>query len=380
VTQVFGWLIVTLTVVLAVLGIVATTCRSRWLTYAVFLVASLIVVSQTWQAMTSYAEEQFVRRRVTEAIGFLVQEADSAAQLEYRMRGDHRPDTKEKLAEYVAEIERWRKRTGDALKERFPKTGADRVFLAAVGDVGLGPSVPALSRAIYYEYTRLRHCQTALFAVLASVDAFVRREQLVEPSRDPAGHGERSAAPWWPSSDVLLAVFTLLLVVVGVLQWCTLNATHKSNNVVERAYVALSHLPPGLEFPDADPPAARVSARVRNHGNTPADVTAISLRLVARTTPLPDTPASLYAAPEKITAFLTARDKFFVRRSWPLAANDFEKIKAGTARLYLVGYVDYQDRFGRRHRHGYARVFDGTSPGNNLVFVTNTGYNYDVTL
>ncbi len=45
----------------------------------------------------------------------------------------------------------------------------------------------------------------------------------------------------------------------------------------------------------------------------------------------------------------------------------------------LIGYVDYLDKFGGRHRGGYARKFapelDGTD--NNLIFVDQTGYNYD---
>ena len=45
------------------------------------------------------------------------------------------------------------------------------------------------------------------------------------------------------------------------------------------------------------------------------------------------------------------------------------------------GYVDYIDQFGQRHRGGYARVYDprlDTEPSrNNLLFITQKGYNYD---
>ncbi len=85
------------------------------------------------------------------------------------------------------------------------------MFLGAVGDVGL-VNVPVTSRKIYYEYTRLRHCQTALFAILASVDAFVRREQLVWPSQTVAVSKEKATdALWPPLSDALLALSTLAL-------------------------------------------------------------------------------------------------------------------------------------------------------------------------
>jgi len=52
---------------------------------------------------------------------------------------------------------------------------------------------------------------------------------------------------WWPPQDPWLAAFTLLLVVVGWLQWRTLQATLRSNRTIERAYVGLSHTPPGVQ-------------------------------------------------------------------------------------------------------------------------------------
>src|SRR5713226_7326411 len=113
-TQVLGALIVILGVVLAVLGTISTSRQSQWFRRALFLVAALIVGVQSWQTIDASVEEQRIRRRVTEGIRFLVDEAEFASQLEYKMRGDLRPDTKEKLAEYVAEIERWRTRTGKA--------------------------------------------------------------------------------------------------------------------------------------------------------------------------------------------------------------------------------------------------------------------------
>lgn len=42
-----------------------------------------------------------------------------------------------------------------------------------------------------------------------------------------------------------------------------------------------------------------------------------------------------------------------------------------------IGYVDYLDKFGTSHRHGYARNFYRTASVNNLRFVTQVGYNYD---
>ena len=181
---------------------------------------------------------------------------------------------------------------------------------------------------------------------------------------------------WWPPpQDFWLAAFTFLLVIVGWLQWRTLQATHRSNRTIERAYVGLSHAPPGVQ-PIAGPsPSAWVSVRVKNHGRTPATVTDMSLTLLISSAPLPAEPP--YAPGKPVAAFLTAGDEFF--KSLSIIAGQFAQIQAG-APAYVLGYVDYGDQFGQRHRCGYARRFDASSPGNNLVFVTEAGYNYERSL
>jgi hypothetical protein len=55
--------------------------------------------------------------------------------------------------------------------------------------------------------------------------------------------------------------------------------------------------------------------------------------------------------------------------------------------LWLYGFVDYSDEFGKHHRGGYARIYradieDRDIPErdrNNLAFVTKAGWNYDHT-
>jgi hypothetical protein len=51
---------------------------------------------------------------------------------------------------------------------------------------------------------------------------------------------------------------------------------------------------------------------------------------------------------------------------------------AGTKPLYLLGYVEYLDRFDTRHRGKFAREFRPGLKPNNLTFVTQEGYNDDV--
>ena len=54
---------------------------------------------------------------------------------------------------------------------------------------------------------------------------------------------------------------------------------------------------------------------------------------------------------------------------------------AFTHTLYLIGYVDYIDQFGQRHRGGYARMYKPLTVllqnQNNLFYVIQEGYNYD---
>jgi hypothetical protein len=189
-----------------------------------------------------------------------------------------------------------------------------------------------------------------------------------------------------PSSEVLLALgtlalalFTAALVVVSVLQWRTFNATRADSIATERAYVGLSHTsPPGLALSAGVTPTAAVNIEVKNNGRTPANVTSISLglRIEPAQAQLPRIPP--YDPAKQITAFLTTGDTFFIDPSpWTIPPGDFAQVQAGTEKLYLLGYVDYKDQFGKRHRHGYARVYDAGNPGNNLVFVTQADYNYD---
>jgi len=96
----------------------------------------------------------------------------------------------------------------------------------------------------------------------------------------------------------------------------------------------------------------------------------MSLTLLISSTPLPAKPP--YAPGGPVAAFLVAGDEFF--QNLTITASEFAQIQAG-ALAYVLGYVDYRDQFGQRHRSGYARRFDARSPENNLVFATEAGYN-----
>lgn len=61
-----------------------------------------------------------------------------------------------------------------------------------------------------------------------------------------------------------------------------------------------------------------------------------------------------------------------------MSREELAEIQNGTRDLYLIGYADYVDVFGKSHRAGYARKYDPhISKGNNLVFHVPADYNYD---
>jgi len=146
---------------------------------------------------------------------------------------------------------------------------------------------------------------------------------------------------------------------------------------VERAYVKISHVEPGLVF--ATDGTVRVTVQVKNFGRTPANVTDLILTpfVVRPRMALPEKP--IYEVTQgypSARAFLVANDRIFTHAAFPLP--EFQQVLLGQLTLYLLGYVDYVDTFGQRHRGGYARLFVADQKENNLVFITNASYNYDV--
>src|SRR5204862_1463282 len=113
---------------------------------------------------------------------------------------------------------------------------------------------------------------------------------------------------------------------------------------------------------------------IKNWGKTPVQVTHISIVMQIRDTPdpLPKDPPYGEAAPAN--AFLVTMEDFGF--TIPVSAGDhFNAVQDGAKTLYLIGYVDYTDKFGNQHRGGYARKYDAGTPA--MLFVTQEGYNYD---
>src|SRR5262249_54907081 len=87
--------------------------------------------------------------------------------------------------------------------------------------------------------------------------------------------------------------------------------------------------------------------------------------------------------------FLVKDGNFFLRNiAGRIPLQDWAAVQNKTSQLWLLGYVQYTDRFGRFHKAGYARTYeagDETPIGRHerppepesLNFATKAGYNYD---
>jgi hypothetical protein len=178
----------------------------------------------------------------------------------------------------------------------------------------------------------------------------------------------------------LLALLTGGLVYVGLRQ-------DESNRTMQRAYVKMSHTEPGLDWRGSNG-AFSIAMEIRNFGNTPANVTDIVLRqiLLPDGTPLPPVPDYTRQRDKaSFHAFLVKDESFVYENPQPFSVGSAVKeqeVLDSVTSLYVFGFVDYIDKFGVRHRSGYARKFlpnpiKNMPHSNNLVFVTDPGYNYD---
>jgi hypothetical protein len=144
----------------------------------------------------------------------------------------------------------------------------------------------------------------------------------------------------------------------------------------QRAYVKMSHLPPGITFSFIES-FVKCQIEVKNYGQTPARINdvVINLRTFPKGTPFPDNPQyDAVKRPPTPKAFLVAQDSYVISAS-QLISEAEKDLKLGNSELCVFGYVDYVDEFGQRHRGGYGRKY--VNDTNNLVYVENEGYNYD---
>jgi len=178
-----------------------------------------------------------------------------------------------------------------------------------------------------------------------------------------------------------IATLTFGLVIVGVLQWLTYRDALATNKIVERAYVSMSHVQPGFVFVNnmtGNPHDIHVTVRITNSGHTPADILGYDVRLPFDTALVndPDWPPPNDESP---IACVMPNDHFDVWLNFPIPSEVIDLLADAAIPSYLIGWVIYRDRFGKRHRSGYGRRYIQAlvNGGNNLVFITEPGYNYE---
>jgi hypothetical protein len=140
----------------------------------------------------------------------------------------------------------------------------------------------------------------------------------------------------------------------------------------------LSHTSPGVQPDQSGGYFVRVE--IHNAGRTPATVIEMFVKpafvSIASTLPVtPDYSRQRTEPPRR--GFLVADMSAYFNEQFDISTEQANQIVAGSLTLYVIGYVDYIDAFGQHHRGGYARRFECQSVANNLVFVTEAGYNYD---
>lgn len=168
---------------------------------------------------------------------------------------------------------------------------------------------------------------------------------------------------------------------------------------IERAYVTMSHYPPGFEVSTTETTSTQDSVpkrdmsiriKVQNCGNTPATITS-AVMIHFLNVAAPDRPP--FDKDDKGLggrAFLVKNGTLDLRTDTFVTASEWEQVIAGKVRLWIAGQVDYIDAFGVHHRHGYARYCrippgaprDGVRVQGQVVtleldFETRPGYNYD---
>ena len=163
------------------------------------------------------------------------------------------------------------------------------------------------------------------------------------------------------------------------------NAAKTSADAVrlaERAFFDIAHkdrLDDGA--PTAQGIPIHVRIQIKNRGRTPATVSdavvgfKIAKSLKGQASgfkgPYP------HANTHRPKAYMVPDKQFFFSGNDHVSPSDWAKIQGGSARLYVLGYLDYIDVFNERRRTGYARLYHPVKPGNNLTFFKTAGYNYD---
>jgi hypothetical protein len=185
---------------------------------------------------------------------------------------------------------------------------------------------------------------------------------------------ERLPMPWWwlrqrepvARFTAYLAVFTVSLVVVGVLQWLSIRGELNEMKSGERAWVGASD----YTYTIAESGPVKGVASVSNVGKTPA--MAIVSTMTGRTLDHVLSASDIIYPAKRPTI---KQGTVFPNQRFPLTVGGdpmdsatqktwFENVKAGRLNLYFFGEIRYRDVFGHDHwTHFCTRYVPDTASG-----------------
>lgn len=159
-------------------------------------------------------------------------------------------------------------------------------------------------------------------------------------------------------------------------------ASVEATKRAERAYVAMSHNE-GIVFIQGKNEAKySIQVAIKNWGRTPGTVEDVRLKAVLLPSPeeLPETPnySSAQTLETAKTFLVPGAELFSTEPLGTLSGDEVMALSVRSKRLFVFGYVQYSDKFGKRHHGRYGRVFEPGREGNNLLYISRGAYNDDV--
>jgi hypothetical protein len=160
----------------------------------------------------------------------------------------------------------------------------------------------------------------------------------------------------------------------------------------ERAYVSIQYRQNSDDWPEdffrqcesagtvagEEPLCYHLHLRIANSGQTPAHIEGGGIQTVPFMDETPFTPPvrTPDGRGEISPTFLDARTRYAAKFTYHLTPIDLKALT--DSRLWLVGYVDYVDVFGARHRAGFCRrIGPREDSGNNVLLDDSTCGPYD---
>src|SRR6266545_3523573 len=220
------------------------------------------------------------------------------------------------------------------------------LLVVAIASQPPSPSKPVLSEQQQRNAARQQSNpkdQNPPTAVVAPTSTGVSQPPAVNPTNDPSSGGNQPSpqdAEWWSATlpDWIVAIFAIVVAVIGGFQWVATQTANKHNALIERGYVVLSHTPPGLR-PDGKGGLV-VSLSIQNNGNTPADILGGQFAWSA-TKQVGYLWVEVHEVAKFPPAFIGPKDSLMMLDlPVPIPPEQL----GGT--VWLTGHIDYRDRFG----------------------------------